>query len=96
MENSVYVDLGTLPMPENWTAELITANNIQRSLTQKVDVAHFVESTTSIRIELLTDAWPEESGWQLTDDSGEILEQVEFGNLDPEALKPYHEPYQGA
>lgn len=81
METSVYVDLGTLPMPENWTAELITANNVPRSLTQEVNVAHSVESTTSIRIELLTDAWPEESGWQLTDDSGQILEQVAFGNL---------------
>ena len=55
------------------------ANMENNAAAGTVDVS--VESTTFVRVRILTDAYPTETGWSITDDAGNVIQSVAAGSL---------------
>ena len=54
-------------------------NGTNNSAVGEVSVA--AESTTSVQIQIVTDNWPQETGWEIADDNGAVIESVAVGSL---------------
>tara|TARA_B100000963_G_scaffold344884_1_gene348164 strand:+ start:536 stop:2029 length:1494 start_codon:yes stop_codon:yes gene_type:complete len=81
IDSAVVLDMGQVDVPSSWSVMLTSLNAVPRSFGQYVDVMGSVSTATTIEVKLITDHWPQESGWRITDDLGTILEEVEVGSL---------------
>ena len=62
----MYTDVGTLEV------DVAEINGENWDLTQSVDIVGSEESTTSIQVRIMTDNWPEETGWSITNSNGAV------------------------
>ena len=65
----------------NFTVEITSSddNTVNNNVTGTVQMA--TESTSLIKIELLTDEYPEETGWEVRNSSGDVIASLEVGEL---------------
>ena len=55
------------------------ANTTNNAAEGTVDIS--IESTSYVRVRILTDAYPGETGWSITDDAGNVIESAAPGSL---------------
>ncbi len=73
---SVEIDLGAVPVAEDITVEFtITGDDAteNNTYTQAIGVVT-TEATTHLRIDITFDCWSQETGWELKDNDGTILD----------------------
>ena len=65
----------------NLTFEITSADGNDTNNSAVGEVTLAVESTTLVQIQILTDNWPGETGWEIADDNGTVIESVAVGSL---------------
>ena len=81
MDSVTAIELGFVTVPGPWKATLTSLNGESRYFPYNVQFSGSIPTTTEIEVKLTTDHWPEETGWRLVDDQGDVLEEVEVGSL---------------
>ena len=79
--SSQTVDLGTYTATGDFTCDLVSVNGEGWNASQTVTIVGSEETNSYIQIRITTDNWPEETGWQLTDANGSVIESVAVGDL---------------
>ena len=79
----VNVDLGSASFDAStdFTIEITSGddNDVNNSSTGAVELA--TEGTSLIKVEIMTDNWPAEISWNISDDGGNVIESVEEGEV---------------
>jgi thiol-disulfide isomerase/thioredoxin len=77
------VDLGSASFDAStdFTIEITSGddNDVNNSSTGAVELA--TEGTSLIKVEIMTDNWPAEISWNISDDGGNVIESVEEGEV---------------
>ena len=77
------VELGSATFDANtaFTIEITSSddNDVNNSSSGAVELA--TEGTSLIKVEIMTDNWPGETSWSISDDAGNIIESVAAGEL---------------
>jgi len=81
MDSVTAIELGFVTVPGLWKATLTSLNGESRYFPYNVQFSGSIPTTTEIEVKLTTDHWPEETGWRLVDDQGDVLEEVTVGSL---------------
>ncbi len=70
------------PASTEYTVEIIEAidSNLDNN-TASGSVQESVESAMLIHVEIMVDNWPQETGWSITDDMGNVVESVSEGEI---------------
>ncbi len=68
-----FTDVGTLEI------SVAEVNGEEWDLIQSVDIVGSEESTTNIQVRVMTDNWPQETGWSITNSNGGVVENVDPG-----------------
>ena len=75
------VDLGNYTATGDFTYELVNVNGNDWSAAQGSEIVGSEEANTYIQVRITTDNWPEETGWEIRDANGAIVESVATGSL---------------
>ena len=65
----------------NLTFEITNADEDATNNSAAGAVALSPETTTYVQVRVTTDNWPEETGWEIVDDMGTVVESVAVGSL---------------
>ena len=69
----MYTDVGTLEV------DVAEVNGEDWDLIQSVDIVGSEEATTSIQVRIMTDNWPQETGWSIINSNGAVVESSDVG-----------------
>ena len=75
------VDLGEYTEIGDLNVSLVEVNTGAWDASEDVTIIGSEETNTYIQIRITTDNWPEETGWDLRDADGNIVESVAVGSL---------------
>ena len=65
----------------NLTFEITSADGNDTNNSTSGAVALSPETTTYVQVRVTTDNWPAETGWEIADDNGTVIESVAVGSL---------------
>jgi len=65
----------------NLTFEITSADGNDANNSASGAVALSPETTTYVQVRITTDNWPAETGWEIADDNGAVIESVAVGSL---------------
>lgn len=77
--NTESVDLGTFSATGTLDISLVEVNGNDWEAHKSVDIVGSVESTTYVQVRIMTDNWPEETGWAIQDSNGGVVAGVDVG-----------------
>ena len=79
----VNVDLGTATFDADtdFTVEITSSDDNDANNTSEGSVALATDATSLIHVKIMVDNWPQEIGWSITDDMGNIVEEVGVGEV---------------
>ena len=77
------VELGTASFDADteFTIEITSSDDNDVNNGSEGAVALATEGTSLIHVEIMTDNWPQEIGWSISDDMGNVIESVEEGSV---------------
>lgn len=76
---SEVVDLGTYSETGTLDVTLVEVNGEDWESHQVIDVTGSVESANNVQVRIMTDNWPEETGWAIMDDNGNAIVGSDVG-----------------
>ena len=73
------IDLGSYTETGTLDITLASVNGNEWEAHSAVDVVGSVESSTYVQVRIMTDNWPEETGWAIQDSNGGVVAGVDVG-----------------
>lgn len=84
------INVGTIPFDEDtdFDVTITSSDDNSGNNTVTASFASPIEATSLIKVEIMVDPWPQEVGWSITDDMGNVVESVAQGSIagDPEEV----------
>ena len=82
---SEIVELGTYSETGTLDVTLVEVNGEDWEAHQTIDIVGSVESTTYVQVRIMTDNWPEETGWVIADSNGNAVASSDVGGYTNQA-----------
>ena len=82
---SEVIELGTYSETGTLDVTLVEVNGEDWEAHQTIDIVGSVESTTYVQVRIMTDNWPEETGWVIADSNGNDVAGSDVGGYTNQA-----------